>query len=267
MENKITASLIISTYNWPQALMLCLESTGRQTVLPDEVIIADDGSDERTKAVVAHFKATLPVPVKHVWHPDAGFQKTIILNKAVAASASDYIIQIDGDVILNKHFISDHLACCEPDAFIRGTRAMLSSELTDKILNDNNITLSPFVKGIGNWNNALRYFPLRWLGCRKEMSSRSVRGSNLSYWKNDFIKVNGYNNNLIGWGHEDEELAARFINNGIIKKIVKFAAVQYHLYHHVSSKVNEHEHVREVKRVVKEKIKICSNGYKILGYE
>ena len=88
-----------------------------------------------------------------------------------------------------------------------------------------------------------------------------MRGSNLAFWKADFIKVNGYDNDLQGWGHEDEELAARFINAGIIKKIVKLCAVQYHLYHKVSNKDNEPGQRQTVERVKEQNIQRTSNGY------
>ena len=42
-------SLVISTYNWKEALGLCLLSVTRQTVIPTEVIIADDGGMFDTK--------------------------------------------------------------------------------------------------------------------------------------------------------------------------------------------------------------------------
>lgn len=261
MKKTISSALVISTYNWPEALDLCLKSVANQVVMPDEIIIADDGSGPETQAVIERHKQSLKVPVKHLWHIDEGFRKSIILNKALKESSSDYVIQIDGDVILDKHFVYDHLACAERNTFIRGTRAMLTKEKTEKVLREGKVKFSPFEDGLNNWYNALRLPLVRWLGTRKEMSSKRVRGSNLSFWKADFIKVNGYNNNLTGWGHEDEELAARFINNGIVKKIIKLSAVQYHLYHSVHSKANEPEHADEVDRVINEKIKTCSNGY------
>src|ERR1700712_962551 len=105
----IKCSLVISTYNWPQALELCLKSVATQKHLPDEVIIADDGSGEETRLLIDKYKKDFPVPLLHLWHEDKGFRKTIILNKAINQSSFEYIIQVDGDVILEKHFISDHL--------------------------------------------------------------------------------------------------------------------------------------------------------------
>ena len=70
----MTVSLIISTYNWPRALYLCLDSVMQQTVMPSEIIIADDGSGIATRDVVRHFEAVSPVPVRHIWHEDDGFR-------------------------------------------------------------------------------------------------------------------------------------------------------------------------------------------------
>ena len=81
----MTVSLIISTYNWPRALYLCLDSVMQQTVMPSEIIIADDGSGIATRDVVRHFEAVSPVPVRHIWHEDDGFRLAEIRNKAIGA--------------------------------------------------------------------------------------------------------------------------------------------------------------------------------------
>jgi glycosyltransferase involved in cell wall biosynthesis len=259
--NKLRCTLIISTYNWPSALDLCLRSVIKQVHLPDEVIIADDGSGDETRRLIDGFKQQFKVPLIQAWHEDDGFRKTIILNKAVHKSSFEYIIQIDGDVILEKHFIKDHLNSAEIKTFIRGTRAMLTKQRTEQVLRSGNINISPFSVGVKHRNNALRLNMLKFLGIRKSMSSDSVRGSNLSFWKSDFISVNGYNNDMMGWGHEDEELAVRFINTGIIKKIVKLSAVQFHLYHPSLSENNEPWQRSLVDEMKREQMKYCLNGY------
>src|SRR5690606_11877101 len=116
-------------------------------------------------------------------------------------------------------------------------------------------------RGVFNRFNAIRLPRFAFLMTQREKDSKSVRGSNLAFWKRDFILVNGYNNELQGWGHEDEELAARFINNGIIKKKVKFKAIQYHLFHNKATRANRRVHVYELKRVRDMKIRMCRNGY------
>ena len=106
-SNHPKATLLISTFNWPEALELQLLSLTRQSRFPHEIRIADDGSDERTKEVIDRLKKQIPCPLVHHWHPNTGYHRTIAVNKAVIASTGDYIIQVDHDVILHKHFIKD----------------------------------------------------------------------------------------------------------------------------------------------------------------
>lgn len=257
-------TLIIATYNWPEALHCCLISVAGQKVLPSEIIIADDGSDDRTRDLIDHWRLQLPVPLIHVWQEDFGFRKSLIMNKAVTQSSGKYIIQIDGDVILHPAFVKDHISVAEPSTFIRGTRARLNSSKTSSVLHSQNTDLHFYTRGVYNRINGIRPILFWNFGKRKEMNSRNVRGSNLSYWKSDFLRVNGYNNDLNGWGHEDEELAARFINNRIIKKIVKLRAIQFHLHHQELPKPNEPLHRQIVEQTILANHKHCLNGYENL---
>jgi glycosyltransferase involved in cell wall biosynthesis len=264
MELLPVTSLLIATYNWAEALRCCLLSVARQQVMPAEIIIADDGSDSRTLEVIALMQKIIPVPMVHVWQEDLGFRKTQILNKAIHRSTGQYLIQVDGDVLLDPFFVKDHLSAAESGTFIRGSRARLTARKTGDLLKDPDTRLRFYSKGVYHRLNAIRLPYLQSLGHRKEMKSHNVRGSNMSFWKNDFIRINGYNNDLSGWGHEDEELATRFINNGIEKKIVKLGAVQFHLHHAELPQPNESYHSRIIEDTVLKKIKLCPNGYEIL---
>lgn len=122
----MTVSLLVSTYNWPRALYLCLDSVMQQTILPDEILIADDGSGMATRDVVKHFERISPVPVRHIWHEDRGFRVATIRNKAIAASTCNYIIQIDGDLILERHFVQDHILFAKPGCYVSGSRGIIT---------------------------------------------------------------------------------------------------------------------------------------------
>ena len=122
-------SIIVSTYNWPQALQICLGSILKQTVLPDEIVIADDGSTGETRRLIEEMQDKSNVPIAHVWHEDTGFRRTTIMNKAIARASGDYILQVDGDVILSPHFVSDHLELAEKNYFVCGSRVKLTPRL------------------------------------------------------------------------------------------------------------------------------------------
>ncbi|MDB5019938.1 MAG: hypothetical protein JWQ28_1065 [Pedobacter sp.] len=255
-----TISLIVATYNWPEALNVCLLSIRNQTVLPAEVIIADDGSSPATKLLIEKHRIDFPVSLIHVWQQDLGFRKSLILNKAVGRASGKYIVQVDGDVILNKHFIADHASVSENGFFVRGTRSHITKDAVQAVCSEQKIDFNYFSANLVHRFNALRLPYLAFLMEKKSKSSNSVRGSNLAYWRLDFVRVNGYDNDLTGWGHEDEELATRFINIGIWKKAVKFKCIQFHLYHSASCYARKPLHAEALSNTQQQKLTACING-------
>ena len=135
MASKISTSLIISTYNRSDALELCVKSVLRQSLLPDEIIIADDGSKEETGELIHQLATTSVVPIIHVWHEDLGFRLATIRNKAIVKATKEYIIQIDGDIVLHKDFVKKKLRYIYPRQRNkkynqRSTLAMAESSVT-----------------------------------------------------------------------------------------------------------------------------------------
>lgn len=262
MGKEIRPSLIIATYNWPEALELCLNSILKQTILPSEVIIADDGSDERTAKIIQDFAQKAYFPLFHVWHEDRGFRKTIVLNKAIRKASCPYVVQIDGDIIASSHFIEDHLHMAEEGCFIRGTRANIDVKTTQSLLRKGKLsTINKLQLIMKQPTNALRLYPTAaQFATRRELSGRRVKGCNMSFWKKDLMSVNGYDNSLQGWGHEDEELSWRLVNLGIKKKIIKFSAVAYHMYHKQLSRNEEPFHRGFMQTIKDRKTTRTSNG-------
>ena len=152
----MTVSLIITTYNWPRALYLCLDSVMQQTVMPSEILVADDGSGISTRDVVRHFQNISPVPVHHIWHEDRGFRVAAIRNKAIAASSGDYIIHVDGDLILQRNFIQDHILFAREGCYVSGSRGIITEMLTEKVLSGEITSLTALTKGVRNSNNVMR---------------------------------------------------------------------------------------------------------------
>jgi len=258
-------SLIIATYNWPEALELVLLSLLKQSRLPDEIIIADDGSTEATKQLIKRYTDKFQCGLHHIWQADKGFQKTKILNKSVAKANGDYIIQIDGDILLHKHFIKDHIHTAKQGTFIHGSRAFLNKETTSKSITNSITNFSIFTNGISNRLNAL-YLPfLAGIISSKNKKLKGTRGCNFSFWKKDFVVANGYNEDMKGWGKEDTELSVRLMNNDLQIYKLKGKAVCYHLHHSISSREGLNINTAILETALKNKIKNCTNGINKYG--
>lgn len=255
----MNVALLISTYNWPEALDLVLRSVIRQSHQPDEVLIADDGSDDRTGEFIGRFAGRLPI--KHIWHEDEGFRKSIIVNKAVRHATSPYIIEIDGDIILHKHFVKDHLKAAERGYFVQGSRAMIGARKSTEILESKQLNFHALTAGMHTRFNAIRFPQLSGLFKTDPQSSHNVKGCNLAFWLDDYKKVNGYYNGFEGWGWEDYEFAERLINAGVRKKRLKWAAVGYHIFHPLHSRGNFEPNELIYRETVKEKLAYREPGY------
>lgn len=260
--HKIRTSLNISTYNWPEALNLCLLSVKALKVLPDEVVITDDGSGESTQQLIEKFQEDFPVPIKHVWQPDEGFQLARIRNKGIAASSCEYIIQIDGDLVLHPMFVTDHIAFSKKGAFTGGSRVLLNKAYSEKLLASGKINVSLFNKGTTNKLNGVRSKMLTdYLSDKYKINDiYSLRGCNMAFWRDDLLKVNGYNEELTGWGREDNEIAIRLINSGINKHTLKFGGIAYHIYHPEDKKVRLETNEQLLNDTIKNKATYCIKG-------
>lgn len=257
------SSLIISTYNWPEALNLCLLSVFKQTRLPDEIIIADDGSKNETRELVKKFQSISNIPIIHVWHPDEGFQLSAIRNKAIAAAAYDYIIQIDGDLILHTDFIKDHLNLAAQGKFVSGSRILLPQDYSQKLLEGKTLPSDRSMLLMGNNRlNGIRIpFLSKFLSSiYKKHKPYYVKGCNMAFWRKDLFAVNGYNEDISGWGKEDSEIAIRLINYGVSRLFLKFGGICYHLYHPEASRSMESMNDLILSDTLKLRKVRCENG-------
>lgn len=224
-------ALIITTYNWPTALDLVLSSVELQTLVPDEIHIADDGSGEETRAVVHKWQERLKVPLHHHWHEDTGFRPNPMRNESAASASSDILITIDGDMIMHPRFVADHVLFSRPEHFIQSRRVRLNQALTDLAQRNGQFQFSIFTRGIERRLQALHNHFLAKITTSVDTSMRHIRGANMSMWREDFIAVNGLNEDIEGWGFEDHDLTARFYNLGLKRTYVRHAALAYHLEH------------------------------------
>jgi hypothetical protein len=234
-----------------------------QTLLPDEILIADDGSKPETKHAIDEIRAKFKLPIRHIWQEDKGFRKTMILNETLRVGTCEYIIQTDGDILLHRHFIQDHIESAKRGYFIRGSRSLISENRTKQLLEEKIFQLKWTDLGLSNKFNSI-YNPFLshiFSLFNNPTSIVGVKGCNFSFWKEDFIRVNGFNNDFNGWGREDSEIAVRLINSGIKKRHLKFRAVCFHLHHGYFSREYDKINTAMLKEAVAKKITWAVNGY------
>lgn len=261
MENNISTSLLITTYNSPKFLDLVFRSIMKQTVMPDEVVIGDDGSKKETKDIIDSYRDKLPCKIKHVWQEDDGFQRCRILNKAIAQVTSDYILQVDGDIIMHPKFVEDHISVAKPRQFVCGNRSFVRKNKTSRLI-DKPDKLSFNILDI---KKRKRFFRIPCLSplYRNKRSNTSRKGNvgcNMAYWKEDIVKINGYNEGFVGWGYEDIEMVERLMNSGVRKTTLLFMAVEYHLYHPKSSRASSIKNKKMYYDCKNLSLSFCENG-------
>jgi len=254
-------SLIITTYNWPEALDLTLKSVARQVEMPDEVIVADDGSRADTADLVRSWAARLPVPVLHIWQEDRGFRLARSRNRAIAAASGAYIVIVDGDMILHEHFIADHKRAARPGYFIQGVRVLSEPETGQRLLREGILNLGFFARGIQRRRHTVRNRVLSWLLYqRKHTDQKAIRGSNQAYWKSDLMRVNGFDERITGWGREDNEIACRMYHIGVKRRNLKFAALTIHIYHRPRKPEGQNPNDKYVRQTIESRSERCQLG-------
>ena len=253
-------SLIFTTYNWPESLILALRSIEKQTIVPEEVIIADDGSTAETKEIIDKFQKDSDLNIIHSWQEDNGFRVAKSRNKAIAKSCGNYIILIDGDIILHPKFVQDHVNNAKVGYFMQGSRVLLSQDITEQIIISNRISFSFFSKGMKGRKNSIHSNFLSKIFSTKKNYLRGIKTCNIAFFRQDFINVNGFNNEFEGWGREDSEFVVRLFNTGINRKNLRFNAIQYHLWHKVSDRKYLDYNNQLLQNSINQKLKVCKKG-------
>ena len=225
--------VIISTYNRPDTLQRVLQGLDTQTLIANEVVIADDGSGPATAALIRKMQKEVCFPLTHVWQADQGFQLAKIRNKAIYQSTADYIIILDEDCIPNRFFINDHVQLAKSGFLFQGKRVLvgpkMSKDFTQKTANSFRRLI---FAGLQNKiSNAHHIFRISWLPAITSQRISGTRGCNMGFFRKDLLAVNGFNENFIGWGREDQEIVARLYKYGLKRKSHPFMAVCFHLWH------------------------------------
>jgi glycosyltransferase involved in cell wall biosynthesis len=260
MSKPPTVSLIVSTFDQPDYLRRVLDAVSRQSRLPQEMLLADDGSGDETREIFLRWSVQQPLLGKHIWQAHNGFRKAHILNRAVAAATTDYLIFLDGDMVPHRDFIADHCAAARPAAFIQGHRALVEQKAAAwfgrrELAADRRRAL--WQGQISGWKNACRW-PVPFLTGKKHL--RGIRGCNLSLWRADMLRVNGYNEAFTGWGREDSEFAARLMNAGVHRLDLRGRAICFHLWHPPASRIQLPINNELLEKTIRDKIIRCVYG-------
>ncbi|OOG59329.1 glycosyltransferase family 2 protein [Rhodanobacter sp. C03] len=230
-------SVAVITYNWPAALEMVLHALVAQSELPYEVIVTDDGSQPATRELLERMAKDYPVRLVHLWQPDDGARMSRARNRAIAAAQGDYIILLDGDMVAERHFIADHRAFARYGCFAQGSRVLTDAGLTRRMLEQGLIMPGFFSRGIERRRHTLRLPALaRWYA-KPGTKRRGIKSCNMAFWRDDLLRVNGFNEAMTGWGREDTELAARAFHAGLLRRDLRFSAQATHLYHHTRKHV------------------------------
>ncbi len=234
----MSVSVILSTYNNPDLLEKVIWGYQRQTFTNFELIIADDGSGPETAQLCQRLQRHTRQVIRHVWHDDCGFRKCSILNQAILAARGPYIVSSDGDCIPRRDFLEIHRTYARPGWFLSGGCVRLPLELSSQIGHDD------------VWSG--RAFEASWLlnrglkpnlKCLKLIGGRvgsvlnrvsptkpTWNGHNASAWKDDLLKVNGFDERM-RYGGLDRELGERLVNAGVRPRQIRFSAICLHLWH------------------------------------
>src|SRR4051794_39366024 len=128
-------SVVVSTYRRPGHLARCLLSIALQRFDHSkiEVIVTDDGSADRTAAVVEQFGQTVDFSVQFVTHRHRGFRLARCRNEGVFCARAPYLLFTDGDCIMPPDHLAEHMARRRPGSAVAGDCLRLPREASDRI--------------------------------------------------------------------------------------------------------------------------------------
>jgi len=237
--NISAVTVIIATYNQPRWLQKVLWGYDCQTYKNFDIIIADDGSGPETKAVIEKAKQETGLSITHLWHEDEGYRRQEILNIAIPQAVNDYILFTDGDCIPRNDFLATHVQFAEEGYFLSGGYCKLSMELSERIsrediYNGNSFNLHWLLKnGLTGSSQKRKLGATPFWGKFWDTvtpSKATFNNCNVSVWKKDLLRVNGYDERM-KYGGSDREIGERLVNAGMKSKQIRHRAICIHLDH------------------------------------
>lgn len=236
-DDTFSIGVIISTYNNPKWLEKVFWGLRCQTHRPQEIIIADDGSDEATRQLIKQYSQDLPL--RHVWHEDKGFRKTTILNRAVETAKADYLVFMDQDLIPRKDFLRQHYLHAKKGHFLSGGAILIPQELSERLSEEDIVSQRAFriswLKANGMpWNWKMSKLTTNRCFARLmdavTPTKASWNGGNASTWREYIVRAKGFDTRM-RYGAEDREFGQRLENAGITGLQLRYRTPLLHLWH------------------------------------
>ncbi len=128
----LTTSVIIPTYHRPGDLLACIESILKQTVLPTELLVIDDG-DLQTHPLRQECEAA---GIRYIYHKKDTPGLTESRNVGIRISSGDVVFFLDDDVVLLPDYIEETLKpyANDPERRIGGVGGLVIEENTVSLL-------------------------------------------------------------------------------------------------------------------------------------
>ncbi len=219
----MNVSLIITTFNHPNALDLVFETVTRQVRVPDQVVVCDDGSGPETRMLIERWAERLPI--LHTWQPNRDFRAARSRNLGACRTDSEYAILIDGDCLLPPSFVENHLKLASHGYLVAGGRQLLCDLDTRALLS-----------GVASIDSAFKHWKFRSgpLGMLRDSRSddwKTVRTCNFGLYRDALDAVGGFDESYLGWGREDSDFVVRLMRIGLKIRSGRLAACVAHLHH------------------------------------
>lgn len=265
-------SVIVTTYNRPDALAAVIRALLDQTDPNFEVIIADDGSGQPTRDTLAAFRdaphASGMKRLVHAWQPDDGFRASAARNLGVHASKGEYLVFLDGDCVPRPDYIARHRLLAEKGFMVSGSRVLLSEPFTKEVLASG---AAIHKQGLAYWlrqrlsGNTNKFIPLLHFpntGMRhyRTVKWNRIKSCNLAIWRDDYAAVDGFDESFVGWGHEDADVVLRLARHGIRRKGGAFSTEVFHLWHRENTRATESENRKRVEDRMKTGVTRADTG-------
>jgi glycosyltransferase involved in cell wall biosynthesis len=239
--SRATLSVVVSTYEWPEALDAVLRGLAGQSDPSFDVVVADDGSGVETEETVARWKIVFRERLVHAWQPDEGFRLARVRNLGAANARGSYLVFVDGDCIPRRHFVAAIRRGSIPGWFLAGTRLRLSERLSHSVLTDrvpienwSVVTLFARVRGeISGWRHLTPRDRRRaWRASLPDFAPhQNSYGFCTAVARADFEAVNGLDTRFVGWGDQDVDLAVRLRRLGLRCGYAGPRSTMLHLWH------------------------------------